>query len=126
VTSVATSFKLNKEQKRAFKLATNHAIAEDPEPLRMYLGGVGGTEKSQVIKALIIFFEERGDSHRFTVLAPTGAAAALLNGSTYHSFLGISDSMDNERHEGIGIKKVSMVSCSAMYTISARLAMALN
>ncbi|KAJ7697000.1 hypothetical protein B0H17DRAFT_867553, partial [Mycena rosella] len=82
VTSVATSFKLNKEQKRAFKLVTNHAIAEDPEPLRMYLGGVGGTGKSQVIKALINFFEERGESHRFTVLAPTGAAAALLNGST--------------------------------------------
>jgi hypothetical protein len=57
----------------------------------MYLGGVGGTLKSTVIKALIKFFEDWGEAHRFLVLAPTGAAAALLNGRTYHSVLGIRD-----------------------------------
>src|SRR3984885_12624838 len=35
------------------------------------------------------FFKSRNESHRFVVLAPTGTAAALLHGSTYHSFLGV-------------------------------------
>ncbi|KAJ7083510.1 hypothetical protein C8R43DRAFT_830997, partial [Mycena crocata] len=136
VYSVSTDFNLNEEQDRAFRIVANHAIAEDPSPLRMYLGGVGGTGKSQVIKALQQFFVERGEAHRFLVLAPTGTAAALLNGSTYHSVLGIVDGLDGERHEGIGIRKaqerlrgveyifldeVSMVSCAAMYAISAKL-----
>lgn len=107
----------------------------------MYLGGVGGTGKSQVIKALSKFFEDRGEAHRFIILAPTGTAAALLNGFTYHLVLGIIDSKDGERHQGIGIQKVrerlrgvdyifldevSMVSCESMYKISAKLALALG
>ncbi|KAJ7088936.1 hypothetical protein C8R44DRAFT_595917, partial [Mycena epipterygia] len=136
VESVKTDFKLNAEQERAFKLVANHAIADDPSPLKMYLGGIGGTGKTQVIRALQQFFIERGEAHRFVVLAPTGTAAALLNGSTYHSVLGIVDGLDGERHEGFGIRKiqerlrgveyifldeVSMVSCAAMYAISAKL-----
>ncbi len=60
-----------------------------PEQLKMYLGGMGGTGKTQVIRALIDMFEQKKESHRFLVLAPTGTAAALLNGSTYHSALGL-------------------------------------
>ncbi|KAJ7128336.1 P-loop containing nucleoside triphosphate hydrolase protein, partial [Mycena epipterygia] len=141
VESVKIDFGLNEEQERAFKLVANHSIAEHPSQLKMYLGGVGGTGKSQVIKALQKYFVERGEAHRFLVLAPTGTAAALLGGSTYHSVLGIVDGMDSERQEGIGIRKiqerlrgvdyifldeVSMVSCAAMYAISAKLALALN
>jgi hypothetical protein len=105
----------------------------------MYLGGVGGTGKSQVIKALITFFEGRNESHRFIVLGPTGTSAALLNGSTYHSVLGIRDGMDDsERVAGVTIRKVqerlrdvfideiSMVSCNALYSISTRLALCLG
>lgn len=107
----------------------------------MYLGGVGSTGKSQVIKALEKFFTDRGEAHRFLILAPTGTAAALLNGSTYHSVLGIMDGTDGERVEGVGICKVrerlrggeyifldevSMVSCASLYAISERLARALN
>ena len=55
----------------------------------MYVGGMAGTGKSQVIKALMEFFKSRNESHRFVVLAPTGTAAALLHGSTYHSILGV-------------------------------------
>ena len=46
----------------------------------MYLGGMGGTGKSQVLKALSYFFETRNESHQFTIFAPTGSAAALLGG----------------------------------------------
>ncbi|KIM46621.1 hypothetical protein M413DRAFT_49950, partial [Hebeloma cylindrosporum] len=79
---VATEFKLNKEQLRAFRIIANHSSCIAPEQLKMYLGGMGGTGKSQVIRALITMFEKKKESHRFIVLAPTGTAAALLNGST--------------------------------------------
>ncbi|TFK24314.1 hypothetical protein FA15DRAFT_680755 [Coprinopsis marcescibilis] len=64
---------------------------------------MGGTGKSRVIQALINFFNARKESHRFIVLAPTGTAAALLNGSTYHSVLGILSRLDGDekvRNEG--------------------------
>ncbi|KAJ7153847.1 hypothetical protein C8R46DRAFT_912346, partial [Mycena filopes] len=85
VSSVLMSFDLNAEQTRAFKIVTEHASSPQPLPLRMYLGGMGGTGKSQVLKAIISFFDKRGESYRYMVLGPTGSTAALLNGSTYHS-----------------------------------------
>ena len=57
----------------------------------MYLGGMGGTGKTQVIKALLCFFTQRNEAHRFVIVAPTRTAAALLGGSTYHSTFGIID-----------------------------------
>jgi hypothetical protein len=91
----------------------------------MYLGGMAGTGKSQVIKSLMDFFAKAKETHRFVILAPTGTAAAQQNGSTYHYFLGINPnaSSQNEatliaqlktRLEGIDyifIDEVSMLSC---------------
>ena len=65
----------------------------NPDQLKMYLGGKGGTGKSQVIKALTDFFEMNNEKHRIILLAPTGPAAALLSGSTYHSALGIKSDL---------------------------------
>ena len=87
---------MNTEQERAFRIVANHATMSQPGQLKMYLGGMGGTGKSQVIKALISFFEKRNESHRIMIVAPTGSAAALLNGSTYHSVLGINSTKDSE------------------------------
>ena len=56
----------------------------------MYLGGMGGTGKSQILAALSDFFALRKEAHRFVIVAPTGSAAALLGGSTYHSMFGIN------------------------------------
>jgi hypothetical protein len=110
----------------------------------MYLGGMGGTGKSQVIKALIYFFEKHNESHRILILAPTGSAAALLNGSTYHSILGITiagnkeDFVGNEhsvmarvkeRLDGVDyifLDEVSMLACHDLYKISAQIAKARN
>ena len=129
-------FELNSERERAFWIIANHSTMEKPEKLRMYLGGMGGTGKSQVIKALIHFFGERKENHRFLVVAPTGAAAALLNGSTYHSVLGISDgefvsakslAQIKARLDGVDyifLDEVSMLSCRDMYKISAQAAKA--
>src|SRR6266536_2419017 len=135
------TFNLNTEQERAFRIVANHVVSPGSEQLKMYLGGMGGTGKSQVIKALIQLFRERNESHRFVVLAPTGTAAALLGGSTYHSFLGIraSDSgiwnkelpivQVTGRLDGVDyifLDEVSMLGCLDMYRVSSQLAKARN
>src|ERR1700732_4610989 len=100
------------------------------------------SHSAQVIKALMDFFKSRNESHRFVVLAPTGIAAALLHGSTYHSFLGVpidgQTAFRNETTNNAQVKarldgveyifldEVSMVSCDDNYKISSQLAKALN
>ena len=86
---------------------------------------------------LIAFFQTRNESHRIVVMAPTGNAAALVGGSTYHSVLGINDkglsniSMAKVRTKLDGVNyifldEVSMLSCHDLYKISAQLAKAFN
>jgi hypothetical protein len=136
---VVQKFKLNTEQERAFRIVANHATIGNPTQLKMYLGGMGGTGKSQVLKALIEFFKDRNESHRIIIVAPTGSAAALLNGSTYHSVLNIgsdrarnditSQSNVRERLDGVDyifLDEISMVACHELYQISASLAKARN
>jgi uncharacterized protein DUF6570/helitron helicase-like protein/PIF1-like helicase len=137
--SVVQKFKLNTEQERAFRIVANHATVNNPTQLKMYLGGMGGTGKSQVLKALVEFFKDRNESHRIIIIAPTGSAAALLNGSTYHSVLNIgsdrsrndatSQSNVRERLDGVDyifLDEISMVACHELYQISASLAKARN
>ncbi|KAF8587665.1 hypothetical protein K439DRAFT_1318048, partial [Ramaria rubella] len=80
---------LKPDQEHAFRIVANHAVQPSGEQLKMYLGGLAGTGKSQVIKDLAYFFEERNEPHQFQLVAPTGAASALIGGTTYHSLLGI-------------------------------------
>jgi hypothetical protein len=141
IDKIVKKYSLNREQERAFRIVANHAVQPQTEKLKMYLGGMGGTGKSQVFKALIYFFQQRNESHRFIVLGPTGSSAALLNGSTYHSFLGVPISGMGIRNEATSIAQVrarldgvdyifldevSMLSCHDMYKIAAQLAKALN
>jgi hypothetical protein len=140
ISDTIITFFLNEEQERAFRIIANHASSMATEPLRMYLGGMGGTGKSQVIKAVTHMFHARKESFRFIVLAPTGSAAALLNGTTYHRALGIrsrSDKgVDYTRNEGavinevrtrlqgveyIFIDEVSMILCRDLFAISEHL-----
>jgi hypothetical protein len=104
----------------------------------MYIGGIAGTGKCQVLKALRKLFEVRKELHRFLVVVPTGSAAALLGGSTYYSLFGINDynekgitNLAQVRSCLVGINyifldEVSMLSCYDMYRISCQLAIALN
>jgi len=134
--SVVQKFKLNTEQERAFRIVANHATVNNPTQLKMYLGGMGGTGKSQVLKALVEFFKDRNESHRIIIIAPTGSAAALLNGSTYHSVLNIGSRNDatsqsnvREHLDGVDyifLDEISMVACHELYQISASLAKARN
>jgi hypothetical protein len=140
IDAIVKDSQLNCEQERAFRIVANHACTPYSEQLKMYLGGMGGTGKTQVVKSLIKFFTVINKSHEFIVLAPTGSAAALLGGSTYHYVFGFSDRPDDNipnqqllqlraRFEGVKyifLDEVSMLSCHDMYRISARLAKVLN
>ena len=61
-----TKWTLNVEQARAFSLVASHAVGQNQafEPLRMYLGGPGGTGKLQIIAALTDYFTQRQESRR--------------------------------------------------------------
>ena len=84
-------FGLNKEQERAFQMVSNHSVSAHNDQLKMYLGGMGGTGKSRVLAALSDFFALQKEDHQFVIVAPTGSAAALLGGLTYHSMFGTND-----------------------------------
>ncbi|KAJ7114874.1 hypothetical protein C8R44DRAFT_629912, partial [Mycena epipterygia] len=141
ISDIIIKFELNTEQNRAFRLVADHATGTLQAPLRMYLGGMGGTGKSQVLKAIITFFTRRKEEHRFIVLGPTGSTAALLNGSTYHSVFkipresksknhddlegikneGTSLAAVNERLQGVDyvfLDEISMVSCNDLQSLA--------
>ena len=138
--SVAKMFNLNAEQERAFRIVANHSCRPTSEKLKMHIGGMGGTGKSQVLKALMEFFQRKNESHRFIIVAPTGSAAALLCGSTYHYMFGINDFASvksvnmqlaevKQRLQGVNyifMDEVSMLSCKDIYRISERLAKVMN
>ena len=88
----------------------------------MYIVDMGGTGKSQVLKALIKFFDLCQESHHFVVVAPTGMAAALLGQSAYHTMFGINDQKNSVNNlaqirawlvgvEYVFFDEVSMLSC---------------
>ena len=79
IEDVIDKFELTSEQERAFRIISNHAVTPGSEQLIMYVGGMAGTGKSQVIKALMDLFKSRNESHRFVVLALTGTAAGGHN-----------------------------------------------
>ena len=138
INSVSVHFELNKEQDRAFRIAANHVCSPDSGQLKMNIAGMAGTGKTRVLEALVDFFQRRNESHRLTIVAPTGSAAALLKGSTYHSMFGINGDRKTaniqlaqvrSRLEGVQyvfLDEVSMLSCRDMYLISARLSQLLN
>ncbi|KAF8577595.1 hypothetical protein K439DRAFT_1649053 [Ramaria rubella] len=97
VDNTVNMYGLKPDKEHAFRILANQcAIQPSGEQLKMYLGGMAGTGKSQVIKVLAHFFEECHELHRFQLVAPTGAASALIGGTTYHSLLGIYPKRSNE------------------------------
>ena len=132
ISSIVKDFTLNGEQERTFRIIANHAISSNPEQLWMYIGSMGGTGKTQVIKALLQFFMARNEAHCFIIVALTGTAAALLGGSTYHSMFSINNRSGGNKvgcikarlngAEYIFFNEVSMLSARDMYCINIQLA----
>ena len=88
---IANEFGLNIEQRRAFTLVVQQAMKDRPSPLRMYIGGSGGTGKSRVIQAIQEFFKRTGQPRRFRVCSFMGVAARNVSGSTLHSALNLNE-----------------------------------
>ena len=63
IADVSTHFSLNQEQDRAFHIVANHACCPDSDQLKMNIGRMSGTGKTQVLRALVKFFEKRNESH---------------------------------------------------------------
>ncbi len=142
LTDTLTMFTLNTEQQRAFVLIAKAVHHRDSPQMKMYLGGMAGTGKSQVLKALTKFMELRNESYRLMILAPTGSSACNVDGSTYHSALCLGRDFDaltemdqnklaklRDNFEGVDVvflDEISMVSCVSFYVVSASLAAALN
>ncbi|KAG1808509.1 hypothetical protein EV424DRAFT_1269690, partial [Suillus variegatus] len=81
---------LNMEQARAFSLIAGHSLKQNCEPLRMFLGGPGGTGKSRVIAAITEFFNRRGQDKRLRLTSFMGVAARNIAGMTLHSALNLN------------------------------------
>ncbi|KAH7872505.1 uncharacterized protein C8R40DRAFT_1019898, partial [Lentinula edodes] len=80
---------MNTEQERAFRIVASHSQEKKPAPLRMYLGGPGGTGKSHVISALKNFFDQQQQTRRFRLASYTGVAAKNIAGMTLHAALSL-------------------------------------
>ncbi|CAF3176783.1 unnamed protein product [Rotaria sp. Silwood2] len=110
--SIADEFTLNREQRAAFMIITGHLdgdsrcrtgnlckrsrhifkyiifSGDNNGQLIMCVPGCGGTGKSQLIRALTKYFLVTKRIQMIRKLAPTGIAAAEIDGMTIHSFLG--------------------------------------
>ncbi|KIJ40647.1 hypothetical protein M422DRAFT_256341 [Sphaerobolus stellatus SS14] len=70
IIDVADLFNLNDEQKRAFMIIALHLHSTGSDQLKMYLGGMTGTGKSQVIKAVAHYFDHHDSTHVLELVAP--------------------------------------------------------
>jgi hypothetical protein len=122
----------NEEQERAFRIIANHWKNGDPEQLLMYVGGMGGTGKSHIIRATVEFFRRCGCPDELLLSAPTGCAAVLIDGYTIHALtflpnqkgtrVPVSD-LEKIWHDVryLIIDEVSMVGATLMSDISNRI-----
>jgi hypothetical protein len=133
---VIHEFTLNTEQIRAFKIVAQHSTDRTAPPLRMYIGGPGGTGKSRVIDALKEFFKQRGEERRLRLASYTGVAARNISGMTLHAALGMGQHGESTKKSGKALRdlmsmwdgvdylfvdEVSMVGCTMLYNISVAL-----
>ena len=87
IDDIVNTWSLNVEQARAFKIIASHSTDPRSKPLRMYIGGPGGTGKSRIIHALTDFFKRKQQSRRLRLASFTGAAAKNIGGTTLHTAL---------------------------------------
>ena len=87
IADIINKWSLNTEQARAFTIVALHSTDRKSKPLRMYIGGPGGTGKSRVIHALTEWFERRKEPRRLRLTSYTGAAAKNISGTTLHTAL---------------------------------------
>ncbi|KAF8227077.1 hypothetical protein L208DRAFT_1298513 [Tricholoma matsutake] len=111
IDKIVKDFELNTEQERAYHIVAYHSCSENPEQLKMNLAGMAGTGKTRMLKALMHLFTQKKEAHQLVIVAPTGSAASLLNGSTYHYMFAIHSEGRRSRVDYVLFDEVSMLSC---------------
>ena len=119
---------LYEKQQQVFEMVTDNIIKrhfkEKTEQLIGYVGGEGGTGKSQVIKAIVEFMEQMKVKHTLRLCAPTGTAAKQIGGNTTSTLFGFSSNKSTklqrklEKVDTIILDEVSMVGCTHLVRIS--------
>lgn len=119
----------NADQERAFRIVAER-IRDGGDQLLMYIGGVGGTGKSHVIKSITKLFERLDRQRELFLGAPTGIAAILIGGYTVHALTMLPDKNRSDFKDlrsmwkyvkYLIIDEVSMISARFMSEISNRL-----
>lgn len=89
---------LNRKQRMVVERVLSEALAWVDHPYDssqrkqtlLYVGGEGGTGKSQIIQAIVAGMNLIRRKDEVVLMAPTGAAADVIGGNTYYTSLGIS------------------------------------
>ena len=89
IQALKEKYSLNPKQAEVFRLVTQNTVkrlkGEPVTQIIAYIGGEGGTGKSQVIKAMVDFFEQVNSRHEIRLAAYTGTAAKHIGGKTLAS-----------------------------------------
>ena len=153
LTEITNEFTLNQKQTIAFMKIGQTLITENNKTdddntnqLLAYIGGPGGTGKSQMIKAVQKLFSKTNKKSWLRTSAYTGTAASNVNGSTLSSMMKDTRSAQNKKdgslnvsmnalhglHQEVGkmrfliIDEVSMISTYFLSKLDARLKQAAN
>jgi Helitron helicase-like domain at N-terminus/PIF1-like helicase len=95
---VSRQYPLNRKQRLVAERVISEALAWKDNAFDaskraqslVYIGGEGGTGKSQIVRAVVAAMILLGRLEEIILMAPTGAAADNIDGNTYHTSLGIS------------------------------------
>ena len=124
-----SQFKLNDMQTLAYKTIAEHSFAENPEQLRMFIAGPGGTGKSWLIDALRNYFHTQNQDYRLRLASYTGVASRNIQGMTLHSALCLNKQNKRSAKAKMNliamwrkvnyliIDEVSMIGCQLMLRI---------
>ena len=121
-------FSLNRKQRYAFEIAIKNVIKrernEETQQFLGYIGGPGGTGKSQIIKAIVAFHEEIKIKGKLKMCAYTGTAAKYIGGSTTSTLFGTRSTnrtILEKRFANVNtiiVDEVSMIGCIHLNKIS--------
>ena len=93
IQSIIDEFTLNVKQTFAFHLIIENVVKriknEETEQKIVYIGGPGGTGKSQIIKAVVALHERMKVRYSLRLCAYTGTAAKHIDGNTLTSLAGL-------------------------------------
>ncbi|KAK0226908.1 hypothetical protein EDD85DRAFT_730560, partial [Armillaria nabsnona] len=104
--------------------------------LQMFIRGMNGTGKTQVLRAMIQYFDRIEEGYKMVQVAPMGTALFLVRGSTYHYIFRTNEFTSGKinkktlgevkaRLEGVEyvfLGKVLMLSCIDLCKIDMQLA----